>query len=238
MLTNYDLENLEFFYLNKIENLIKSNVFNIHTYFNSKKYLRNYWTNYGATGSISESSIGIERIIYNLFYNFGSPVAAPTGSDLFFETPDAFIHIDVKTFVTKNINDARKNIPVGDNQNSYSGNITSQYSKISSISYTGNLPHYYTFILNQVILIKPCLTYFLVFITDEYTDEILGIFVTCMPNGQLKNIYGDSILSPGKNPGKIRFNYSGLKFMSLFNTPYRTIMLYCDNIRITSIFIS
>lgn len=59
-------------------------------------------------------------------------------------------------------------------------------------------------------------------LNDENTHEILGNFVTCMPNGLLYSSYGDRILSAGKNPGKIRFNYANLTFENIFDRPLRT----------------
>ena len=46
----------------------------------------------------SELDIGAERVVHNLFgqYRIFAVNSSPIGSDLMFETPDAFIHIEVK----------------------------------------------------------------------------------------------------------------------------------------------
>ena len=46
---------------------------------------------------IARFAVGAERIVYALFnaQGFGQPNSSPVGSDLFFETHDAFIHIDL-----------------------------------------------------------------------------------------------------------------------------------------------
>jgi len=84
---------------------------------------------------ISSFGVGAERIVYSLFntQGFGQPNSSPIGSDLFFETHDAFIHIDLKTVQTRNIGDYSNDIFVGDNQNSYIEINESEKNKMSFI---------------------------------------------------------------------------------------------------------
>lgn len=237
-MTYTDLELLEQRELEKIENLLNVNFKYIVAQFDTKRKLENYWKSFygGTTGGISEASIGIERIMYKIFSNYGNPVAVPVGSDLFFELEDCFVHIDIKSFVTANIGDARGNIPVADNQNSYSGKIIVRGRP--SRSYTPNLPTIYKYYIDNILYQKPCLTFFIVFINDENTHEILGNFVTCMPNGLLYSSYGDRILSAGKTPGKIRFNYANLTFENIFDRPLRTKLIYYDGYYVKKDFIN
>lgn len=48
-----------------------------------------------------------------------------------------------------------------------------------------------------------------------------------MPNGELHDIYGDSVISAGKNKGKIRYNYPNAKVFEVLNQkPSRIKILY------------
>ena len=237
IITNKRIEQAEYRELNRLEKILTTNLHYIQERFLTKGMLKDYWESFygGKTHGISEAAVGIERIIYKVLSDYGDPVAVPIGSDLFFELDDCFVHIDIKSFVTDNLNDARRNIPVGDNQNSYTGRINVRNS--TPRDYSPNLPSIYHYSENGQIKNKPCLTYFLVFINNEYNHKIIGCFLTCMPNGELYQVYNDSILAAGKNPGKIRFNYSGKKFNLLDFTPTRTKFIYYDNITINKNFI-
>lgn len=172
---------------------------------------------------ISSFAIGAERIVYALFnaQGFGQPNSAPVGSDLFFETSDAFIHIDLKTVQTRNIGDYNTSIFVGDNQNSYNGDI--KLKNGTSRKYKSALPSIYNNQGNK----KPCLTFFFTILYDEENLEILNINIICMPNGDLKEVYGSEVLKAGKNPGKIRFNFSKVdEFKLLEGKPKRVKVVY------------
>lgn len=60
---------------------------------------------------------------------------------MFFETYNAFVHIDIKTVTKSNIRDFSRNIFVGDNQNSYIGTI--HVNNAEDREYRGNLPTFY-----------------------------------------------------------------------------------------------
>jgi len=178
---------------------------------------------------ISSFSTGAERIVYALFNNqaFWRPNSAPIGSDLFFETEDAFIHIDLKTVQIRNIGDYATNIFVGDNQNSYDSEIKQSSGKSFDPprEYEPALPHMYK------SKSKPCLTYFITILYDEKDLKILNINLLSMPNGALKKIYGPDVLKAGKNPGKIRFNFSKVgEFKLLDKNPKRIKVIYFSNI--------
>lgn len=173
---------------------------------------------------ISSFAIGAERIVYSLFnaQGFGQPNSAPVGSDLFFETPDAFIHIDLKTVQTRNIGDYTNDIFVGDNQNSYLETIKLRDGKERKYT-NAALPYIYKNNGNP----KPCLTFFFTILYDEDTLDILNINLLCMPNGLLKDTYNSDVLKAGKNPGKIRFNFSKAdEFRLLDGKPKRVKVVY------------
>lgn len=212
-------------YLKQIYYLLKIDKEKMLSGFDTKEDIRADWESYlGA--ETSDFATGSERIFYWLFNQFGVPNSSPIGSDMFFETYNAYVHIDIKTVTLANIGDFRRNIFVGDNQNSYIGNINVKGKP--SRPYKGNLPTFYTKRDGQK---KICLTYFIVILYNEVNLDIQTIAIICMPNGELNSIYGDKVISPGKNPGKIRFNYTQVKeFELLEGKPSRTkVLLWNEN---------
>lgn len=221
--TQENLKMIEFWeneYLEQIYYLLKIDKEKMLGGFNTKEDIRQDWEKFlGA--ETSDFATGSERIFYWLFSQFGVPNSSPIGSDMFFETYNAFVHIDIKTVTLSNIGDFKKNIFVGDNQNSYIGNINVRGK--NPRPYKGNLPVFYTKADGTK---KVCLTYFIVILYDETNLDIQTIAISCMPNGKLKDVYNDKVISAGKNPGKIRFNYAHiLNFKLLDNNPYRTKVL-------------
>lgn len=87
-----------------------------------------------------------ERIFYTLFNGFGTPNTSPVASDLFYETEDAFVHIDIKTVTTTNRGDMTDKISVGENQHSYYGRILVMVVIIKE--------NYHVYILNQMVVKK------------------------------------------------------------------------------------
>ncbi len=222
------LRSIEFWekeYLNQIAFLVETDREKMINGFRTKEDIRSDWEQYLGKET-SDFAVGSERIFYWLFNQFGIPNSSPVGSDLFFETYNAYVHIDIKTVTLANIGDFTKNIFVGDNQNSYKGNINVKGRE--SRPYKGNLPTFYT---KTDGTRKICLTYFLIILYDESNLDIQTIILTAMPNGELNEIYGDEVLSAGKNPGKIRFNYSKIKnFKLLGDKELRTkVILWKDN---------
>ena len=123
-MTNKEIEELEYKYLNKFYHFLKYAEDEMMLGFETKEKIKNDWI--GKYGSnISDFAVGAERIIYALFNGkgVGQPNSCPVGSDMFFEVNDAFIHIDLKTVQTRNIGDITKNIFIGNNQNSYQAEI-------------------------------------------------------------------------------------------------------------------
>ncbi|TLS36560.1 hypothetical protein FCL54_14750 [Pseudalkalibacillus caeni] len=179
--------------------------------FSTKEEIKEDWEEY-LGDQTSSFATGSERIFYWLFNQFGKPNSSPVGSDMFFETYNAYVHIDIKTVTLSNIGDFRRNIFVGDNQNSYMGNINVRGKEPRP--YKGHLPTYYTKSNGKK---KICLTYFITILYDETNLDLQTILIMCMPNGLLNKVYGDKIISPGKNPGKIRFNYTSCPYFELLD---------------------
>lgn len=220
-------EEIEFWeneYLKQITYLLDLDREKMFNGFNTKEEIRKDWEKFLGKET-SEFARGCERIFYWLFNQFGKPNSSPIGSDMFFETYNAYIHIDIKTVTLANIGDFTRNIFVGDNQNSYRGKII--VKGCAPREYKGNLPTYYS---KSDGTKKICLTYFLTVLYDETNLDIQIISLSCMPNGDLYDIYGDSVLSAGKNPGKIRFNYSNSPhFKLLSGNPPRTKIVYWND---------
>lgn len=213
-------------YLEQIAYLIQMDKEKMLNGFRTKEDIRNDWEKY-LGDETSDFATGSERIFYWLFNQFGIPNSSPVGSDLFFETYNAYVHIDIKTVTLTNIGDFTKNIFVGDNQNSYIGKINVKNKPPRD--YKGHLPTFYTKKDGEK---KICLTYFLIILYNEKNLDIQTIILTCMPNGELNNVYGNKVLSAGKNPGKIRFNYTQVPKFELLTkgTHYRTkILLWNEN---------
>lgn len=229
MINAKQIENLEHKYLDKFYYFLKSIENRMLEGFATKEKIRDDWEdkwdkNAGENGrGISAFAVGAERIVYSLMNSqvFGQPNSAPVGSDLFFETEDAFIHMDLKTVQTRNIGDYNTSIFVGDNQNSYKGKIIVNGKDRDYVNAT--LPIIYNNKGNP----KPCLTFFFTILYDEDSLGILNINLICMPNGMLYQTYGPSVLKAGKNPGKIRFNFSKTEeFKLISNHPKRVKVVY------------
>jgi hypothetical protein len=231
MVINKEIEMLEYTYLKKFYHFLKYVEDDMLKGFDTKEKIKDDWIKSwekieGKAKGISGFAVGAERIVYALFNGkaFGQPNSAPVGSDLFFETNDAFIHVDLKTVQTRNIGDYTTSIFVGDNQNSYSGKIKVKGNK--DRDYKGALPPIYQNSGNP----KPCLSYFITILYDEEDLKILNINILCLPNGLLNKIYGSDVLKPGKNPGKIRFNFSKTDTFRLINSkPKRVKVVYFND---------
>lgn len=224
------IETLEEHYLNKFYHFLKYAEDEMLEGFETKEKIKEDWIHKWDPDEegkgISSFAVGAERIVYALFNGkgIGQPNSSPIGSDLFFETKYAFIHIDLKTVQIRNIGDYTTSIFVGDNQNSYSekihiaGDGTREYKNAA-------LPHIYKNQGNP----KPCLTFFVTILYNEDNLKILNINLLCMPNGELSEIYGSDVLKAGKNPGKIRYNFSKVpNFKLLGENKKRIKVIFLD----------
>lgn len=226
-----DIEFWEYEYLKKIEYLLKLDSQKMFEGFQTKEEIRGDWEKYIKDGS-SEFATGAERIFYWLFNQFGQPNSSPIGSDLFFETYNAYVHIDIKTVTLDNIGDASGSIFIGENQTSFSGEIFKEDGQSNGF-FEAHLPFFYSKKQNDEIHNKICLTYFIVIVYDETNLDIYNIFLTSVPNGFLRSQfehlgYTDTeVLKAGKNIGKIRFKFGQCnKFKLIDGSHNRTIIIH------------
>ncbi len=228
MMTNKDIELLEYKYLNKYYHFLKFAEDEMFYGFRTKEFIKEDWIgHYGAEEGkgISDFAVGAERIVYALLNGkgIGQPNSAPVGSDLFFEVDDAYIHIDLKTVQQDNIGDYTSSIFVGKNQNSYKGKIKLQ-NKEELRSYIPALPTFYN---KGKANEKICLSYFITILYNRTTLDILVITIDSMPNGELESYYKSRVLKAGKNPDKTRFNIKEVnKFELLEESPSRIKIVY------------
>jgi len=175
----------------------------------------------------SELDRGAERIVYNLFGRYEKFLvnSSPIGSDLMFETPDAFIHLEVKTATDSNPADFSGKIQIGQNQTTYA---VDQTAGGDSYPFIPSLPMIYS---NN----KICLTYVMQIIHNNLEDLPKIIVIFSIPNGLLKSTYGNCVNS-GKHSkkinklnsrGDIRFLYrKANKFENLKEKPSRIKIIY------------
>lgn len=219
-----ELKNIEFWenhYLNHIEFLLLQDLNKMLEGLMSKDKIKEDWFEAFKESADKNSDFarGAERIYYWLFNQLGIPNSSPIGSDMFFETYNAFIHIDVKTAKYDNPSDYKGKIPIGANQTSY---------KSSNLPFKVNLPFYYSYQK------KMCLTYFILIIYDMMEDNITikAIILISVPNGMLYDVYKDEVIKSGKSGyhGKgFRYDYSkGLNFKLLENKK-RIRVIYKSN---------
>ena len=141
---------------------------------------------------ISEFARGTERIFYWLLTTLWVPNSSPISSDLFFESYNAFIHIDIKTAKSNNTSDYKGKVALGKNQTSYNADKT-QTGTPTQVN--PNLPQYYNKGTDKE---KPCLTYTIQLIHKPSTFDIIAILLISVPNGQLYSVYKNNIVGAVK----------------------------------------
>ncbi len=244
MLSNQKIEILENKYLEKYYHFLMFAKDELLLGLKSKDKIQDSWLPVWNKSSDQEQkqsfSIGAERIFYSYLNSkgIGEPNSTPVGSDLMFETNDAFIHIDLKTAQTRNITDINESIFIGNNQTSFKGTLNVRNS--GELSYeNANLPKYYKYKCGNNNIIKPCLTYFITILHDESNLKILTISIMCMPNGQLESDYKNKVLKAGKKViskerekklvSTVRYNFSeNSSFLHLENKK-RIKVVYIDD---------
>lgn len=202
-MTLIEIEKIENKYLNKYYHLLKALEDEIIDGLKTKEDIRECWEPYWNSKS-SDFSTGAERIIYSLLHGniVGKINSSPVGSDLMFELPDAFVHIDVKTYGGSNINDFKIKHDIGINQTSYSSEICEREESGSRKRFTPeihyhkpNLPKWYK---KNDGSKKICLTYFISILAENHGKDIICILFTCVPNGILRRHYKHRPIVPGK----------------------------------------
>ncbi len=227
-----DIEFWESFYLDQIEFTLLQDKHKMINALNSRDEIKSDWIEVFNRKSC-DIDRGAERIYYWLLNQLGIPNSTPIGSDLLFETSNAFIHIDVKTSSyyyidgktkKKKINsgDFRGVVSVGENQTSYKY-IESKKGK--KIKHSSNLPIIYN------SKNKYCLTYIIQLVYDKEVDgnlKIIALILIAIPNGALKKNYGDKICGGSKNLKEaFRYHYKrNPRFELLKNKPFRIKKLF------------
>ncbi|OYT55495.1 MAG: hypothetical protein B6U76_05835 [Desulfurococcales archaeon ex4484_217_2] len=169
---------------------------------------------------LTDLGIGVERIFHWKFakeYDW-KPCSIPLGSNLFYETDDAFINIDVKTAYVENGWDYLGLVIVGEAQTTY----PMQKKWGARKKFQPRLSKYY----KVQEKIKVCLTYVLQIVhvsfkkiqSKGYDPNPIAIMLVSVPHGDLYSIYGDDICGEPKNfkkknnvkirPKNFRFLYS------------------------------
>lgn len=228
------IERWELYYLDDIEFRLTQDKDKMIRALNSKDEIKDDWIK-TFTKKQCDIDRGAERIYYWLLNQLGMPNSTPIGSDLLYETSNAFIHIDVKTssYYYFNKKKQRKEInkgdflgvvSIGENQTSYKY-IEKRKRKL--IKHSANLPTIYK-TKNKI-----CLTYIIQMVYDKAKDgnlKIISIVLISIPNGALKRIYGNAICGGSKNKNEaFRYYYAREpRFCSLENKPYRLKILYLD----------
>jgi len=228
------IEEIECKYLNKYYHFLKFAEDELLFGFKTKEKISGDWLGLYKSG-ISDFAVGAERIVYSLLNGkgIGQPNSCPVGADLFFEVPDAFIHIDLKTVGASligntNIGDYTKNIFVGTNQNSYKGKmvVNEGGDKEETRDYIPALPTMYN---KGKTHEKICLSYFVTILYDKDTLDTLVMCIVCMPNGELEKHYKTRVLQAGKNLDKTRFRFTNIPdFELLDDNEKRVKVVYFD----------
>ena len=171
---------------------------------------------------ISEFARGTERIFYWLLTTLWVPNSSPISSDLFFESYNAFIHIDIKTAKSNNTSDYKGKVALGKNQTSYDADKT-QTGTPTQVN--PNLPQYYNKGTDKE---KPCLTYTIQLIHKPSTFDIIAILLISVPNGQLYSVYKNNIVGAGKSKDlSMRYEYkNNFTFNTLPEEPPRVKFIY------------
>ena len=121
-LSNEELETLEKKYLDQLYYHLKSREEVLMRGLRSKDKIRyDWWDQFREGGKATDLDRGAERIFHWILAGLPDwmPNSAPIGSNLLFETQDAFIHIEVKTARVDNPSDYRGLVPLNVRQTSY-----------------------------------------------------------------------------------------------------------------------
>lgn len=224
-----EIEFWEKYYLDQIDFMLLKDKDKMINALNSKDEIKDDWIEVYRK-KVSDIDRGAERVYYWLLNQMGFPNSTPIGSDLLYETSNAFIHIDVKTSSYYTITNGKKSLNTGDykglvsigkNQTSY------HYTDDKGVKHEANLPFIYK-TKNKI-----CLTYIIHLIYDKKKDgnlKILALLLIAIPNGELHKIYGDKICGGSKNKNEaFRYRYKENPYFQLLeNKPYRFKILYLE----------
>ena len=180
-MTPKEIEILEKRYFDEIIFLVNNQLPWILERLNSKNEIKADWVDvFKKAGrkdynKSSELDTGAERVIHNLFgtYRAFAVNSSPIGSDLMFETPEAFIHLEVKTATDTNSADFHGKIQISQNQTTYAVQTNASGK---SYPFIPSLPTIYS---NN----KICLTYVIQIIHNNLENFSKKITLYSIPNG-------------------------------------------------------
>lgn len=198
------IEVLEYRYLNKLDEMIRNNIDDIIATFKRRFLIYNDWIIYLETKRkrLTDLGIGAERVFWKLISSYfpdWRPIALFIGSNLFFETLEVFINIDVKTVYVDNLRDYMGLVEVGDAQTSYPmkktyGALKRFRPKIKPYYDVSGMRKFSLAYFIQIIYEKPEI------IMENNLDKgPIALLLVSMPNGLLYDVYGDKIVKYPKS---------------------------------------
>jgi len=204
-LTKEELETIELKYLSTIYEIILKRLQKILERFYLRVKIYDFWKKQFKKSEeikrLSDLGVGAERVFHSVFAweTDWLPSSIPVGSNLFYESNEAFINIDVKSVYVENSWDYLGVAEVGDRQTSY----PMQNTWGAEEKFMPQLPFYYE--INAIK--KPCLTYILQIIhvdIDEilkkrYDANAIAFILLAVPNGLLYNEYDEDIIEEPKS---------------------------------------
>ena len=203
--TNEELERLELRYLNTISRITLIHLQEILERFYLRIKLYDFWKKQFRESEeikrLSDLGVGAERVFHSVFARGTDwlPSSIPVGSNLFYETDEAFINIDVKSVYVENSWDYLGVAEVGERQTSYA--MQNTWGAIGK--FMPQLPPFYE--INDMK--KPCLTYIMQIIHADidrilernYDPNVITLIQLCVPNGLLYREYNEKIIEEPKS---------------------------------------
>jgi len=199
------IEEYELKYLVQIQQIINKKLEFILKCFSSRFDTYEYWAPLmeAEKKRLTDLGTGAERVfdhvIVSCKWKEWYPVPIPFGSNLFFETSDVFVNIDIKTAYADNPRDFRGRVEVGEAQTSYPmkkkyGSLEEFQPKLRPFyKINGKLKYCLTYII-QVVHAKPE-----DIVEQELDPNPILINVISIPNGLLYKIYGEDIVKEPKS---------------------------------------
>jgi hypothetical protein len=218
------IETKEFEYLIEIERIIKGKLEFILKCFASRFKTYNYWASLMETQRkrLTDLGTGAERVFNHILVsvksNEWSPVPIPFGSNLFFESVDSYINVDVKTAYADNPRDFQGCVEVGEAQTSYPmkslhGSRESFQPKLKPFYEANGIKKYCLTYVIQVVHVKPEHV-----LKRGLDSNPVMINIIAVPNGLLYGVYGENIVKEPKSyhtekkvrvrPANFRYYYS------------------------------
>jgi hypothetical protein len=204
-LTNEKLEMMELLYLDKICDIMLQYLPEILDRFYLRIKLHSFWEKQFAGGEkikrLSDLGVGAERVFHTIFAKSTNwaPSSIPVGSNLFYESDEAFLNIDIKSVYVENSWDYLGVAEVGERQTSY----PMQNTWGAKEKFLPQLPVYYE--INNTK--KPSLTYIMQMIhldidrilEGKYDPNVIAFVLLAIPNGSLYEKYREKIIEEPKS---------------------------------------